>query len=827
MKVFGLSHLKSWRGLAFGFIAVGSITLTGCKEQPTELSPIHTEGTQWVDEQNEEVLLKGTNLGNWLLQEFWMMGQSSESVNDQCTLEGIFDERFGFSERERLMDLFRDNWITERDWELLESFNLNVVRLPFIWNLVEDERQPMTLRDDAWQYFDYAIEQAEARDMYVILDLHGAVGAQGWEHHSGCADKNEYWTNEDYQARTRWLWQQIAERYKDRSSVAAYGLLNEPWGTTPENLALESVELYHAVREVDADKVIILPGHSAGIDAYESPEDSGLTNVAFEMHFYPGIFGWGDIGYGVHRDWFSCGLDGTSGVCGWQAKLAEKNAPFLVGEFQPWAGLGPKLGADIARATYDRYGDLGWASTSWAYKVLTNGGGEGNGTWGMVTNEQGLGLLAKADIWACAGWDSNMASACSAGRDQFKTDRSGEQTYYVVVKFGACCDGELNVSLDELSIINTETGEEMILNGSFGSSDNWIQWFQSAAPNINFNMTDVALLPTGSDGPALHMSAASDINGGIYQAITLDSKATYLFDGVFKDNGSTNAWAEIYLVSEQPINGTDVLAEGPLALMDFNTASLSEIENLFREFGTTPYDVHQTMQAALSSNERSTLFNLPEPPANVALNETAGTATLTWDASASESVTGYNIYRSTMRASGYQLIAQQLDALSYVDTDINNSQTFYYRVHAASATDESLNGNIVSTTLKAVNVPGLVEAEFLSDMSGIQIETTSDTNGGSNVGYMDPGDFMSYWVNIEQAGAYTIEYRVASNGGSTGFELLVDGAVIDTQNVPDTGDWQNWQTVESTITLPAGLATLRINVLGGSWNFNWFKITAP
>src|SRR4051812_23447965 len=36
---------------------------------------LKTDGTRWVDADGKQVLLKGTNLGNWLVQEFWMMGQ--------------------------------------------------------------------------------------------------------------------------------------------------------------------------------------------------------------------------------------------------------------------------------------------------------------------------------------------------------------------------------------------------------------------------------------------------------------------------------------------------------------------------------------------------------------------------------------------------------------------------------------------------------------------------------------------------------------------------------------------------------------------------------
>jgi glucan 1,3-beta-glucosidase len=357
-------------------------------QAPAPLPMLHTEGTKWLAADGAQPALRGVNLGNYLIQEFWMMGQQTKAVGDQCKLEAVLDQRFGYEERQRLYTLFRDNWITERDWDMLPRLNLNLVRLPFIYSVVEDEKNPRHLRADAWKYLDNAIEQAEKRGIYVILDLHGAVGSQGWEHHSGCAGRNRYWDTPEYQQRTIWLWQQIAARYKDRGAVAGYSILNEPWGTTPENMAAVMRTLYTAIREVDQNHVIILPGHVKGIDAYGKPSDHGMRNVAFEMHPYPGHFGWGKPGLAVHRGWLQCTGEGDS-VCKWKRKLAALDTAFFVGEFQPWAFMGAELGGQVLRATYDTYVANGWASTAWAYKVVTNQGGQGKGTWGLVTNAPG------------------------------------------------------------------------------------------------------------------------------------------------------------------------------------------------------------------------------------------------------------------------------------------------------------------------------------------------------------------------------------------------------------------------------------------------------
>lgn len=358
-----------------------------------DLPMLRAQGTQWVTAEGKPVALKGVNLGNWLMLEFWMMGQRSKDLDDQCTLEATLDKRFGYSERQRLLKLFRDNWMTQRDWDLIPRFGLNLVRIPFIWSLIEDEKNPRHLRADAWHYLDDAIAQAEKRGIYVVLDLHGAVGSQGLEHHSGCAGKNLYWTTPEYQERTTWLWRQIASRYKDRAAVAGYSLLNEPWGTTASDMAAVMLRLYASVRAVDANHVIILPGHSSGIDAYGKPSDKGLQNIAFEFHPYPGHFGWGTPGAEVHRNWLTC-IPAGSGVCEWSARMRTLDAPLFVGEFQPWANMDPELGAQITRVTYDTYANLGWASAAWSYKLISNPGGPLPESWGLVTNAASTPIAA-------------------------------------------------------------------------------------------------------------------------------------------------------------------------------------------------------------------------------------------------------------------------------------------------------------------------------------------------------------------------------------------------------------------------------------------------
>ena len=123
-------------------------------------------------------------------------------------------------------------------------------------------------------------------------------------------------------------------------------------------------------------------------------------------------------------------------------------------------------------------------------------------------------------------------------------------------------------------------------------------------------------------------------------------------------------------------------------------------------------------------------------------------------------------------------------------------------------------------------LPGTIEAENFDDegngvgyydtTSGnsggqfrggdVDIETTSDSGGGYNVGWMAPGEWLKYTVNVASAGTYTIEVRVAATSGGGTFHIEVNG--IDKTGpltIPSTGGWQSWTTVRKTnVDLAAG-----------------------
>jgi hypothetical protein len=115
--------------------------------------------------------------------------------------------------------------------------------------------------------------------------------------------------------------------------------------------------------------------------------------------------------------------------------------------------------------------------------------------------------------------------------------------------------------------------------------------------------------------------------------------------------------------------------------------------------------------------------------------------------------------------------------------------------------------------------------------NSVDIQASTDTGGGYNVGWTRAGEWLSYSVNVTAAGTYTIDARVASSGAGGTFHVEVNGVdKTGPMTVPNTGGWQTWVTISKTgVALSAGPQVVRL-VLdapgsgSGVANFNWLKV---
>jgi glucan 1,3-beta-glucosidase len=355
---------------------------------PTTLPFIHAQGTELVDPSGKKVLLKGCNLGDWLLIELWMFGGCIQT-SDQAHLFAKLDERFGKDRAAALMDLYRSSFITARDFDLIRSFGFNAVRLPIDYRLLQSDEAPYALKPDAFKWLDRAVDLAEGSGTYIILDLHAAPGGQSDDQCTGETGTNHLWNNPVNQQRTVDLWQAIASRYRNRSVVAGYDLMNEPYADhhmdVRNDLRKIMTGCYTAIRATGDQHVMFFPGPlGASPEFYGDPHTAGWTNVGFTEHFYAGLFG-DKVAFESHLKTLARTFPAR------QKWLDRVQSPYYIGEFNPV--LDAIGGPRVTRAYYDAFAEHGWAGTIWSYKLFKPTGGATTNTWYCVSNAQALPKL--------------------------------------------------------------------------------------------------------------------------------------------------------------------------------------------------------------------------------------------------------------------------------------------------------------------------------------------------------------------------------------------------------------------------------------------------
>ena len=142
----------------------------------------------------------------------------------------------------------------------------------------------------------------------------------------------------------------------------------------------------------------------------------------------------------------------------------------------------------------------------------------------------------------------------------------------------------------------------------------------------------------------------------------------------------------------------------------------------------------------------------------------------------------------------------------------------------------TFNNNNESSNQVFTPITTLIEAENYSSQSGIRAEPTRDIGGGQNIGFIENNDYAEYNVNVETAGTYTLEMRLASRNDGGDITMQINGNDRANLSVGSTGGWQNWVTVDTEVNLDAGNQTLRFLFTDpvstrSLLNVNWIDFT--
>lgn len=108
---------------------------------------------------------------------------------------------------------------------------------------------------------------------------------------------------------------------------------------------------------------------------------------------------------------------------------------------------------------------------------------------------------------------------------------------------------------------------------------------------------------------------------------------------------------------------------------------------------------------------------------------------------------------------------------------------------------------------------------------GVDIENTTDTGGGFNLGWMVVGEWLDYTTYVTDPGRYTLNLRIASPNATGAVRVKMAGAdLTGAWTFPGTGGYQTWTTVSKTVELIPGQQVLRLEVLTSNFNLNWIEL---
>jgi len=109
------------------------------------------------------------------------------------------------------------------------------------------------------------------------------------------------------------------------------------------------------------------------------------------------------------------------------------------------------------------------------------------------------------------------------------------------------------------------------------------------------------------------------------------------------------------------------------------------------------------------------------------------------------------------------------------------------------------------------------------------VDAESNTSEGDVLGWIAPGEWLEYTVDVQQAGNYAMTFRYASGNSSGGGPLRLesDGLIVKSNiSVSSTGNWNTWATkTVSNVPLKSGKQVFRVFFEAGELNVGEFTFT--
>ena len=794
------------------------------------LSPLYGQniralGTTIVDENQDEVLLRGVGLGGWMLQEGYMMN-SNGGADTQHEFKEKLNLLVGADNTNQFYQNWLDNFITEQDIIAIADWGFNSVRVALHYNLLTlpIEEEPVegdnTWLESGFERIDELMSWCSANNIYLILDLHAAPGGQG----SDAAisdydpDKPSLWESELNRDKTVALWGQLADRYKDEPWMGGYGLLNEVnwWPLDGSVLRAFYIETTQAIRAVDQNHIIFIGGNSWSNDF------SGLTppwdsNLVYEFHKY----------------WSYNDTESIQWVLDMQN---QHNIPLWCGE----TGENSNVWYKDAMSLYET-NNIGWSC--WPYKRIAT-------TVAPYSVSSNPNYEAIINFWKGEGPEPSVASAM-AGLNQLTDDILLENTTF----YKDVVDAYLRQPQDNTSIPYTEhTIPGLVYLSDYDLGTNGIAYYDQDVANYSLSTDQYEAWNRGwayrNDGVDIQENSDTNNSNGLHLSfIEKDEWVNYtvnvLESGFYNIDlryATTQSGGQIkYLIDGNDISEQIILSntggwnnftnhstnnifigEGVQTFQILVTGTIGfNMSSLNFSISNDPIPAMQAMSAITVADERSV---------NLALNHPLPAQTI--DVSSFEFLVNEEVYNIESieidPSNSLVLIITLSDYLHYQDNIKINHTGGVINSDYNSVLGALIDFPVENNLEERFYIPGLIQAESFTNQSGLVTENTTDTGGGLNIGYTDLNDYAEYPVFISQSGIYDLNLRVAAQwqSGQIEISLIENGTseILGLFNLPVTGGWQSWVTSSNEVDLVAGVYTLKVRVAQPGFNFNWMEL---
>ncbi|MEM7368381.1 MAG: carbohydrate-binding protein [Bacteroidota bacterium] len=787
---------------------------------------LHTSGKAIVNGNGDTVILRGMGLGGWMLQEGYML-QTAEFASAQYQIRDKIEQLIGEADTDAFYDAWLANHVRKIDIDSLKAWGFNSVRLPMHYNLytlpIEDEPVPgqQTWLSKGFDLTDSLISWCKQNQMYVVLDLHAAPGGQGQD--QGISDydptKPALWESQANKDKTVALWKRLAERYVDEPWVAGYDLLNETNWNMGGNGPLRSLygEITDSIRAVDTNHIIFIEGN------WFANDFTGLTppwdnNMVYSPHKYWSYNDKASIQWVLTmRDQYNIPL--YFGESGENSNTWFRDAIHLIESHGiGWAWWPMKKIESIS-------GPLSVIKTADYETLLNYWKGSGSTPNSFFARAALMEVTENLKLENCV-FQKDVIDAMIR---QVRSDESIPfQTHNIP---GIIYAPDFDMGLNGSAYFDTDVANYHVSSGSFTAWNNgWIYRNDgvdieaSSDPNSNgFNV--------GWTAEGEWMQYDIEVaNSAVYEIRA--RLATNGFDGSFHfsadgaditsrryvpNTGGWQSWQDI-IIQDVVLTPEDKKLRFHSDGRDVNISRFEFIEGaatttIVTDFVSSSTATPKKIQLHLN---KPIAGPLPSAPADFQIQISGQILTIT------DVILDSANPRTVLFTLDETLTSDDVIKISYSGAQIDATDGTTLNNFALKA---------VENTLPVVHsIPGKVEAEDFITQSGVQLETTSDAGGGQNIGFLDPGDYLDYLINVSQTGTYELGIRTAaeSETGTLDIQLIGDNGNISnlgSASFAPTGGWQTWSTTSQTVHLPAGLQTLRMAITGSQFNVNWFDFT--